>query len=296
RRAPLLAGGGLVAVGAAVTLLAWLLPNDGGDASADDSPTDGPADGSPTDGPADDGGGEGGGTVSIGVRFDQPGMSVLTPEGEPAGFDADVARYVAAELGYAEEDIDWVEAPAPERVTMLQTGEVDFLVAAFTITDERMTEVDFAGPYLSSRQDLLLRADDELTDVSELNDRVLCSVSGSTSARAVSDGLAPGVTLVEQATYGECLDALASGQVDAVTTDDATLAGYASAEPGVYRLAGLSLGGPYEYGVGVPKGETELADSIDAALARMVADGSWAESVETHFGGAEDYEPSPPVL
>ncbi|UUU28404.1 transporter substrate-binding domain-containing protein [Streptomyces sp. DSM 40750] len=178
------------------------------------------------------------------------------------------------------DDITWREAPATERTRLLVRGEVDFIVASYQITDEREADVDFTGPYLSARQDLLVCADDRAPDMTDLNDMTLCSVTGSTSAQVVQEDLAPGVELTECASYSECLTAMDRGQVDALTTDDSLLAGYASqgGNPGDYRLAGLELSTENLYGVGVPQGETELRDDIDAAIDQMIADGSWAKA------------------
>uniref|UniRef100_UPI00066E42BC transporter substrate-binding domain-containing protein n=1 Tax=Streptomyces sp. SBT349 TaxID=1580539 RepID=UPI00066E42BC len=244
----------------------------------------------------DSGDGSGGGDLTIGVRYDQPGLGLRSDEAVHTGFDIDVATYIAGELGVAAEDIDWTEAPAADRETLLARGEVDFVVATYQITDAREAEVDFAGPYFAARQDLLIREHEEIADAGALDGRKLCSVPGSTAAETVRQQFAPGVVIMELATYPECLTALSDGAVDAVTTDDCILAGYAAQDEyrGRFRLAGLEMGREYLYGVGVPEGETALRDDIDLAIGRMIADGSWAAAVEENFGGVEDYDPQPP--
>ncbi|GAA1923497.1 glutamate ABC transporter substrate-binding protein [Streptomyces sodiiphilus] len=242
------------------------------------------------DGAGNGGGGSGdggGSTVTIGIKFDQPGLGLQTPDGDFEGFDVDVATYVANELGYDAEDIEWKEAISAERENMIKNGDVDFVVATYSITDQRKEEVSFAGPYFIAQQDLLIRADDEVTDVEQINDLNLCSVAGSTSAQNVAEKFAPDAELQEYGGYSECLTGLENKAVDALTTDDAILAGYASqdAHAGKFKLAGLELN-PEHYGIGVPKDDTELRDKINAALEKMVEDGSWARFVETHFGPA----------
>ncbi|MDQ1035782.1 ABC-type amino acid transport substrate-binding protein [Streptomyces sp. V3I8] len=129
--------------------------------------------------------------ITIGIKFDQPGIGQKTPDGY-AGFDVDVATYVAKQLGYGEDQIQWKEAKSADRETMLQRGDVDFIAASYSINDERAAKVDFAGPYLLAHQDVLVRADDKSIKAPEdLNSKKLCSVTGSTSAQNVKDKLAP---------------------------------------------------------------------------------------------------------
>ncbi|UED86969.1 glutamate ABC transporter substrate-binding protein [Streptomyces profundus] len=251
------------------------------------------------DGDGGDGGSgsDGGGSISIGIKYDQPGLGLKTPDGDFVGFDVDVATFIAGELGYEPDQIDWVESPSGDRETMLSRGDVDFIVASYSITDERKEQVDFAGPYFVANQDLLIRAGESVPDEEAINDLTLCSVGGSTSAAKIKENIAPDAQLNELGTYSECLTGLENGAVDALTTDDSILAGYAAQEQNVgkFELAGLALG-PEHYGVGVPKGETELRDDINAAITKMVDDGAWEEAVEANFGPANyNAEPAPEI-
>ncbi|GAA2245386.1 glutamate-binding protein [Streptomyces ruber] len=241
--------------------------------------------------------GSGGDKITIGIKFDQPGLGLKTPDGSYTGFDVDVAKYVAKELGYDEADIEWRETPSADRENALERGDVDFIAATYSITDERKEKVDFAGPYLLAHQDLLVRADENVTKGEDLNGKKLCSVAGSTSAQNVKDDFAPKANLQETGTYSECLDGLASGAVDALTTDDSILAGYAAQEQykGKFKLAGLELSNE-NYGIGVKKGETELLDDINAALEKMVSEKAWDKAVEDNFGPANyENEPAPKI-
>ncbi|MFD7405313.1 glutamate ABC transporter substrate-binding protein [Streptomyces sp. NPDC059866] len=249
------------------------------------------------DGDSGSGSGSGGGDkVTIGIKFDQPGIGQKTPDGY-SGFDVDVATYVAKELGYSEDQIEWKEAKSSDRETMLQRGDVDFIVASYSITDERDELVDFAGPYLLAHQDILIRADDNsITKPEDLNDKNLCSVAGSTSAQNVKDKLAPDANLQEYGGYSECLTGLENKVVDALTTDDSILAGYAAQEQfkGKFKLAGFEMSNE-NYGIGVKEG-SDLKDKINTALEKMVEDKSWDEAVKANFGPANyENEPAPKI-
>ncbi|MFE2280213.1 glutamate ABC transporter substrate-binding protein [Streptomyces sp. NPDC059454] len=241
--------------------------------------------------------GGGGDKIKIGIKYDQPGLGLKTPDGSFTGFDVDVATYVAKELGYEPNQIEWVETKSADRETALSRGDVKLIAATYSITDERKQKVDFAGPYLLAHQDLLVKADSDISEATDLNDKKLCSVTGSTSAQNVKNDFAPKAQLSSRGGYSECLSALQNGQVDALTTDDSILAGYAAQDQykGKFKLAGLKLSNE-NYGVGVKKGDTETVNKVNDALEKMVSDGSWQKAVEKNFGPANyKNEPAPKI-
>jgi glutamate transport system substrate-binding protein len=231
--------------------------------------------------------GSGGGTIKIGIKYDQPGLSLKKPNGSFAGFDVDVANYIAKELGYQPDQIEFVETKSADRESALSRGDVQFIAATYSITDERKQRVAFAGPYLLAHQDVLLRADSDISEGTDLNGKNLCSVTGSTSAQNVKNKIAPKAHLKEYSSYSECIAGLQSGAVDAVTTDDSILAGFAAQKQykDQFKLAGLQLSNE-NYGIGVKKGDSRTVDKINKALEKMVRDGSWGGAVIRHFGRA----------
>jgi glutamate transport system substrate-binding protein len=240
----------------------------------------------------------GGGKIAIGIKFDQPGLGLKTPDGTFTGFDVDVATYVAKELGYDAKDIEWKQAPSAERENLIANGDVKFVAASYSINDERKQRVDFAGPYFLAHQDLLVRADDtSIAKAEDLNSKKLCSVTGSTSAQNVKEKLAPKADLQEFGGYSECLTGLENKAVDALTTDDSILAGYAAQKEheGKFKLAGLKLSDE-NYGIGLKKGDTALLGKINDALKKMESDGSWQKAVTANFGPANyKNEPAPAI-
>src|SRR5690606_9942867 len=96
--------------------------------------------------------------LTIGIKIDQPGLGLRKPDGTYAGFDVDVARYIAKELGVPESGITFKEAQSANREPFIQQGQVDMVIATYSITDERKEKVSFAGPYLVTGQDILIRA------------------------------------------------------------------------------------------------------------------------------------------
>jgi glutamate transport system substrate-binding protein len=243
------------------------------------------------------GGGEPkGDTIVIGTKFDQPGLGLKKPDGTMSGFDVDVAKYVAKELGYPEDQIEWKESPSAQRENLIDSDQVSYIVATYSITDARKEKVDFAGPYLITGQSLLVAADnDEITGPESLADnKKLCSVSGSTPAQRIKDKY-PGVQLQQYDTYSACIEALKNGAIDAVTTDEVILAGYAAQTPGAFKIVGKPFS-EEKYGIGLKKGDSELRTKINDALAKMEAEGAWKAAFEKNLGPAGIPTPAPPAL
>ncbi|MEO7071237.1 MAG: glutamate ABC transporter substrate-binding protein [Nostocoides sp.] len=237
-------------------------------------------------------GGSGGDSIKIGIKFDQPGLG-LKEGSKYTGLDVDVATYVAKKLGYAADKIQFVQSPSAQRETLISTGQVKLVVATYSITDARKEKVAFAGPYFIAGQDLLVRSDDtSITGKDTLTGKKLCSVTGSTSAQKVKKDV-PDVNLVEFGTYSECVAALISKGVDALTTDNTILAGYASQAQ--YKGKLKVVGAPFStenYGIGLKKGDTALCQKVTDAIKAMISDGSWQKAVDANLGPA-GFKPGP---
>jgi glutamate transport system substrate-binding protein len=237
-----------------------------------------------------------GGHLKIAIPFDEPGLGVKDGTSY-RGFDVETATYVAKALGVPDANITWKEANADDRIQLLVNGQVDLVFSTFSITPERKQQVDFAGPYFVAHQDLLVRRnEEEITSPETLNNRVLCTVPGTTSADYVVKNYKGRIQLKEFPRFSDCVRALANSEVDAVTTDDVILAGYA-AEP-QYRGALKVVGKGFTdevYGVGVKKGNTQLLDQVNTALKQYIADGSWQRALETTVAPSGYNVPSPPT-
>ena len=237
------------------------------------------------------GGGLTGDTIRIGIKYDQPGLGLK--EGDTfSGFDVDVARYVANALGYDDDHIDWVESISAQRETLIQNGSVDLIFATYSITDARKEQISFGGPYFIAGQDFLVSADNtSITGPDDIGSSILCSVEGSISAERIRDEYSSEVQLYPAQTYSECVELLSAGSVDAVSTDDIILAGFA-AQPqyeGQFKI----VGNPFteeKYGVGLAKGNTELCEAVNDALTTMFDDGSWEKALSDNT--PSDYSPN----
>ncbi|MFD6055095.1 glutamate ABC transporter substrate-binding protein [Agromyces sp. NPDC060279] len=224
------------------------------------------------------------GKVVIGVKNDQPGLGYEdAASGERSGFDIDIARWIAASLGFDEDQIEYQTIPSANREQAIVNGDIDYYVGTYSITDKRKEQIDFAGPYLITGQGLLVAADNEdINGPDDLAGKIVCSVTGSTPLQRIRDEYNPGDT-VEYDTYSQCVDQLVQGSVDAITTDEAILAGYVAQQPDELKIAGEPFS-EERYGVGIAKGDSELQAHIN----ELFTDGGdvWQALFDEHLAPA----------
>ncbi|RNE49340.1 glutamate ABC transporter substrate-binding protein [Corynebacterium alimapuense] len=242
------------------------------------------------------------GEVTVGTKFDQPGLGLRNPDGTMSGLDVDVAEYIlnyiAEDNGWDEPSIDWRETPSAQRETLIQNGEVDLIAATYSINASRAESVNFGGPYLLTHQALLVAEDEaEITGLEGLDGKILCSVTGSTPAQKVKEAL-PSVQLQEFDTYSSCVEALRQGNIDAMTTDATILLGYSAQAPGQFKVLEMEQDGePFTneyYGIGLTKDDTEGTDAVNAALTELHESGEFDVLVDKNLGGDEAVSPGTP--
>src|SRR4051794_6332583 len=219
----------------------------------------------------------------IGVKADQPGLGLQTGS-TYEGFDIEIAKIIAKGLGVPETGIQWKTTVSANREPFIQQGQVDLVVATYTINDERKKVVDFAGPYYVAGQDLLVPTNSTITGPESLSGKKVCSVSGSTPAKRIqTDYKQAKLQLFDS--YSKCVTALAGGQVDAVTTDDIILAGYA-AQPqyaGKFKVVGKKFS-EEPYGIGLKKTDTAGCTKVNDILKAAAADGSYKAAWDKTLG------------
>jgi glutamate transport system substrate-binding protein len=219
----------------------------------------------------------------IGVKADQPGLGLQTGTAYE-GFDIEIAKIIAKGLGVPESGIEWKTTVSANREPFIQQGTVDLVVATYTINDERKTKVNFAGPYFTAGQDLLVPTSSDITGPESLDGKKVCSVSGSTPAKRIQTDY-PKAQLQQFDAYSKCITALAGNQVDAVTTDDIILAGYAAQDQyaGKFKV----IGKPFStepYGIGLKKDDSEGCKKINEILTAAGSDGSYKAAWDNTLG------------
>ncbi|PYC85837.1 ABC transporter substrate-binding protein [Streptomyces tateyamensis] len=236
------------------------------------------------------------GHLVIGAKEDQPYLGQKDPaSGVYSGFDIEIAKMVAADLGFGPDRIEFKTIASANRETALQNGQVDYYVGTYTINDNRKKLVGFAGPYFVAGQGLLVRKHESgITGPQDLAGKKVCSAAGSTPYQRIQQQY-PKAKLVGYDTYSACVDNLITGQVDTVTTDNAILQGYAAKVPDELRIAGQPFS-TEPYGIGTPKSDTALRGAIDDALARHEQNGDWKKAYDATLGLSGVPAPTPPAI
>ena len=232
------------------------------------------------------------GTITVGTKFDQPLFGLVGPSGVPEGFDVEIAKIIASELGISEDNIEWTETVSANREPFIENGQVDIVVATYTINDKRKEVVSFAGPYYMAGQSILVLADnDDIKSEDDLVGQPVCSVTGSTPAAKLAEiGAEPVLT----DTYSNCLEPLRSGQVVAVSTDNVILAGLAAQNEGEFKV----VGEPFTeepYGIGLAKDDTEFRMWINDVLEAAYEDGRYEEAWNSTAGTVLPFVEPPAV-
>lgn len=239
------------------------------------------------------------GKLIIGSKSDQPYLGFQDPTSKKyEGFDIEVAKMVAADLGFdPEKDVQFKTIDSSIRETAISKGQVDLMVGTYTINDERKKQVSFAGPYLMAGQDLLVRKDDKsIKGPDTIKGKKVCSVVGSTPLQNLKDNKAKyGAETVEFGKYTECVKQLLDGQVDAMTTDDAILKGYAAERPNKLRVVGKTFS-EEPYGVGLKKGDKALQNAVLDAIEAHQKDGSYEKAYDATLGRSGSKFQEPPAL
>ncbi|MFB8414750.1 glutamate ABC transporter substrate-binding protein [Streptomyces albidoflavus] len=236
------------------------------------------------------------GALVVGAKEDQPYLGEKDPAGGGyTGFDIEIAKMVGAHLGFAENRIRFTTIASANRETALQNGQIDYYVGTYTINDNRKRLVGFAGPYYVAGQGLLVRTDEEdIKGPEDLDGKRVCSAAGSTPYQRMQEEY-PKAVLVSYDTYSICVDNLLTYQVDAVTTDDAILLGYAAKVPEELKVVGKPFS-EEPYGIGVLRADNALRLAIDDALEEGERKGYWKAAYDATLGLSGVPAPKPPAI
>lgn len=236
------------------------------------------------------------GHLVVGAKEDQPYMGEKDPAtGAYSGFDIEIARMMSASLGFAPRTIAFRTIASANRETALQNGQIDFYVGTYTINDNRKKLVGFAGPYYLGGQSLLVGAGErDIEGPADLDGRRVCSAAGSTPYQRIQRDH-PRVELVAYDSYSVCVDNLLTFQVDAVTTDDTILQGFAAKAPQELKVVGRTFSRE-PYGIGVPRGDHALRLALDDAIEAHRENGDWQRAYDATLGlSGRRATPAPPV-
>jgi len=230
------------------------------------------------------------GQITIGVKYDVPLMGLFDPVKQQVdGFDIAIGKEISKDMGLKDNQVKFIEAVTANRIPFLLEDKSDLIISTFTITDERKQQIDFARPYYVAGQSILVKKDNtNITKVDDLAGKNVCAQSGSTSEMAIKTKV-PTANLLPLQVISACVQAMKDGRVDAVSTDDIQLSGFAIADNTLKLVGGQFTVEPY--GIGIKKGKPELVQFVNDELNAMLKDGRW-EKIYTQYLGTVQGLPS----
>jgi glutamate transport system substrate-binding protein len=232
------------------------------------------------------------GEIVIGVKYDVPPFGFENPSsGEVEGFDVDLGKYIAENLGVTPK---FVEAISDNRIPFLQDGTVDLILSTMTITTDRDAEIDFSRPYFIANGRILVPEDSDIAGIEDLAGKKVCTALGSTYETTIKEQ-APEADLKTVEAYSDCLTLIQNGQVDAVSTDNVILTGMIiqSGDDFPLKMVGDNLT-TEPYGAGHKDGDTEFGAFLDETIEASFEDGTWDSIYDKWVGQYVEGEPEHP--
>ncbi|HEM3618264.1 TPA: transporter substrate-binding domain-containing protein [Streptococcus suis] len=211
------------------------------------------------------------GVLRVGVKQDVPNFGYKNPDsGEFEGLEIDIARKIADELGV---DIEFTPVTAQTRGPLLDNGQVDMVIATFTITDERKLLYNFTTPYYTDAVGFLVNKDSGINDIEALDGKNIGVAQGSNTRTLISelaDKYGLKVNYTELGSYPELSVSLRAHRIDAFSVDQSILSGYVSSKS---QLMDYSFSAS-NYGIATKLSNTELNDYLNSLIEEWTGDGS----------------------
>ncbi|MDT0137306.1 glutamate ABC transporter substrate-binding protein [Acidovorax sp. PRC11] len=238
------------------------------------------------------------GTLRLGGTQTSNLFSLLNEkDGKLRGFDAGIAQLLTRYILGDASKVQFTQVNSSTREQVLINGQVDTVIATYSITPARAEKISFAGPYYTSQAAVLVKANNQaIQSYNDLGGNKVATQAGSTGP-AILAQFAPKSTVQEFQTHQEALDSLRQGRVAAYVTDYTLLLNTLSLGTGDAKLAGAPFGAQDPYGIGLPKGSDGVA-FVNAFLKKIEADGTWAKLWTIAIGQrtGSTAVPTPPAL
>lgn len=203
--------------------------------------------------------------------------------GKVVGFDVDLVDLVAKKLGVTQQIVD-TPFEGIKSGQDLNTGKCDIAAAGMTITEERKKVIAFSDPYFDATQALLVKTGSGIDSLDDLKGKRLGVQSGTTGKDYVDKNKPAGVRVTEFEDLGTELQALGTGQVDAIVNDLPVLLHHIKNNPGAFEVTAEFDTGE-QYGFGIKKdGNAELLKTVNQVLADARSDGTYDRLYEKWFG------------
>jgi polar amino acid transport system substrate-binding protein len=200
-------------------------------------------------------------------------------DGQIEGFDIDMIKAVARAIFGNPDKVVYKAIPDSLRETDVETGAVDIVAHTMTITCDRLKDVDFSSVYFNAAQRVLVLKISKATSLDDLRGQKVCATSGSDDLASIK---AHGAIGVPVAYWTDCLVLLQQGDVAAISTDDAILAGLEAQDPWTTMVGPAISSQPY--GLAISKQHPEFVAFVNAVLEQLRTDGQWKASYAHWIG------------
>lgn len=221
------------------------------------------------------------GKLLVGVKADVPGFGYQDLGGEFEGLEIDLAHKLAEVILGDANAVEFTAVTAKTRGPLLDTGELDMVIATFTIKPDRILQYDFSKPYFVDAIGLLVMKDSGIASFADLAGKTIGVAQAATTKdalQAAADAAGMTVDFAEFPTYPDIKAALESGRVACFSVDKAILMGYL--DDSTVLLSDSFAAQPY--GVAIKKGNEGLLTVVNDTIAAMRADGSLDEMVASN--------------
>ncbi|HNQ07568.1 MAG TPA: glutamate ABC transporter substrate-binding protein [Tetrasphaera sp.] len=237
------------------------------------------------------------GYLRVGVSADSYLLGAYNPlDGQIEGFDIDIAKAVAKALFGSESKLRLVVITAGERISALQSGEVDMVARNMTMTCGRWTDIAFSSEYYHAGQKVLVTRDNTAQSMEDLKGQKVCAPTGTTSLTKLQEVAAKvgGIDIVTASNHTGCLVLFQQGYVTAITGDDTVLAGLAAQDP-YAKVTDAAAVTDEPYGLGIAKENVYFVRYVNAVLAQLRNDGGWKAIYNKWFAASLGKAPNPPA-
>ena len=212
------------------------------------------------------------GKIVVGVKDNLPPFCSKDKDGNFVGFEIDLAKKIASRLLGDENAVEFVVVTPSNRISMLNSGQADMIIATMTINTSRLAMVDFTEPYYIAGQTVMIKKSSKIKSLYDFKAKKIGVVFGTTANEVVRT-VAPAALIVGYKTYDEAVDALNQGLVDGVAMDDTILMGYKLKDPSLTSISQKYSQEPY--GIALRKGteSTRVLEILDGYISNLKSNG-----------------------
>jgi len=219
------------------------------------------------------------GVLNAGVKFDFKPFGFVNESGKVVGFDIDLLKYIAKDLGVK---VKFQQVTSKTRIPLVSGGQIDIAAASMTHKVQRDDTIDFTISYFFDGQSVLTRKNMKATTVKGFSGKKVGAIQGATSGDNFKKAV-PGAKIVKFQEYPQAIMALKKGKIDAITTDLVWCSTQAADSKGKLKVVGKTIS--FEpYGMGIAENESNLRDAINFAIQNAVKDGTYTKLYQKWFG------------